>query len=176
MDEDLTDLSDQANLRVAFPTWPKGTPHPPDVQSVAMASLSMLAEELLLGSGAPITVVRFARDGLSIWRLDALAHITIEDFVRACARAFEPHAYAIAVVQPMRRAGDARVAGLHCRAAFGDDFIEVQGDAVQPAIDALPVVPSWTARRGQARTDAARWIGVPPTTWIALPMISRHDA
>lgn len=174
--DDVRDLTDEANLRVAFNVLPKGVPLPSDVDETARLAIALLQRDLLYGDGAPINVVRFAKDGVSLWLLDNLSHISIEDFVRAVARAFEPHAFAIAVLQPMTKVADKKVYGLHCRAAHGDALIELRGDAVDGAIDEARSIPSWQLRRGQATTDDGRWIGVPPKVWVALPMITRHEA
>lgn len=171
------DLSTHANLRAAFNLWPPGTPLPTVVDDVARAALALTLTDLLRGRGANVQIVRFADDEVSVWLLDALDGVTLQDLVRAVAGAFEPAAFAIGAVQPMRADGDPTVRGVHCRAMLGDAIIELTGKVT--GLAGPPEqrdVPEWTPRRGHAHADEARWLGVPPTVGISLPMLGAAQA
>ena len=170
------DLSGPANLRAALNVWPADKPlSTPD--DVARAAFAITLGDVLAGEGAAINLLRFAEDGGSVWLLDALEGVSIEDFVRAVAGVFEPAAYAIAVIQPMYAPGDPALRGVTCRAALGDDVIELTGEvAPVPGQPDARHVPQWNVRRGRTHTDAARWIGVPPTVEVRLPMFGVGEA
>lgn len=169
------DLSAAANLRVAFDVWPPGAPLPATLDDVARAAFAVTLSEVIAGRAATVNLVRFAADGASVWRLDALEGVGVEDFVRAVVQAFEPHAFAVAVVQPMKAQGDPTVRGVHCKAMLGDEVIELVGDVVDGPLHARSV-PTWRRRAGRATDDRGRWIGVPPTVEIRLPMRDAADA
>jgi hypothetical protein len=171
-DDDFRDFSGLANLRAAFDVWPAGQALPANVDDVARGAFALTLRDLLNGRGATVNLVRFADDGVSVWLLDALDRVTLEDFVRAVAGAFEPAAFAVAVVQPMKAPGDPTVRGVHCRAMFGDDLLDLSGEVAgaDGPVDARGV-PNWTVRKGRANDDRGRWIGVPPTIEIRLPML-----
>lgn len=172
-----SDFTRRANLRAAFDLWPPGRPMPTTADDVAKAALGLTVGDVFAGRGAPLMVLRFARDDVSMWLLDALAGVSIEDFVRAVARRYEPHAYAMAVVRPMWAAPDPTVRGVTCRAVCGDDLVEVTG-RVQGA-DGPPderALVDFEARAARLTEPKTRWIGVPPTVDVDLPMLDAGEA
>lgn len=172
-----SDFTRRANLRAAFDVWPVGAPLPATAEDVARGALALTLRDVVAGSAATVHLVRFAEDGVSLWLLDALAGVRIEDLVRAIARLYVPSAYAVAVVQPMRTPGDTTVRGVHVRAAHHDDLIELQGDVVgaDGPLEGRSIV-TWTARSTRLTDVRARWIGVPPTVDIDLPLLDAGEA
>ncbi len=126
---------------------------------------------------APLNIVRFADDGVSIWMVDHLGQLRLDDFVRAIAQVHLPAAHAVAVVQPLRQGGDPTLRGVHCRAAYHDEIIELSGEV--EGAGGPPEgrsVPKWRVRTGRVTDDRGRWIGVPPTVPIELPMLDAAEA
>lgn len=174
---DLHDFSVDANLRAAFDVWPKGRALPRTAEEVARAGFALLLRDLLHDRAAPLNIVRFADDGVSIWMVDNLGRISLDDFVRAVAQIHLPPAHAIAALQPMRAEGDAAIHGVHCRAAFHDDIVELAGEV--EGSEGPPEgrsVPKWKMRSGRVNDDRGRWIGVKPTIEIELPMLGAAES
>ena len=172
IDQNRTQLT---NLRAAFGLWDEGKPLPRDARSVARAALQITVGDMLRGRGANLILVRFADDDVSEWRLDALHRLAMVDLIRAVAGALEPAAYAIALIQPMHAPSDPTLRGVHCRAACGDELFELTGDVVyNPGQESS--IPTWAGREGRVTDPTGRWIGVPPTVPIALPMLGVGEA
>ncbi len=169
---------DPSNLRAAFDVWPADRPAPESVDDVLRGALAVTGAEILRGPRALLFILRVADDGASLWKADALPPgVSVEDLVRAIAGQFEPAAHAMAVVQPMRAPGDPTVRGVWGRAMLGDDVVEARGKV--EGADGPPEarkVHRWELRHGRATDDRGRWIGVPPTVAIHLPMLDAAEA
>lgn len=168
---DDLDLTARANLRAAFDLWPAGRPLPRDVDAVARAALELALGDVLGPRATTVHLVRFAEDDVSVWLADAIEPVSLDDFVRAVAGFALPPAYAVAALLPMRAGGAAAppgapVHGVVLRAACGDALIELVGHVERPG-----EVARWSARHGRAHDDRGRWIGVPPTVEVSLPML-----
>lgn len=177
MSDDWIDLSHTTNLRVDLQAWPAGYPLPKTLHELAKAALDLTVPRLLAGLGAPIHLVRFATDGVSVWLADAPPPSGLEDFARAAACAFEPAAFAVGIVQPMTADGDATPRGVHCKLAFGDELIELQGPiegADGPAEQRR--VPGWQVRTGRVTDPKARWIGALPSVPLRLGPLGAAEA
>src|SRR4029079_10005854 len=110
--------------------------------------------QLTAGRGAPIMLVRYATDSVSIFMLDTLDQVSPDDFVRAVSSRFDPPAFAMALVRPVTRNGSMTMVGVHCRAMFGNSVVEVsatlEGDADSPTGKSLS---NWKRTHGRAMDD-----------------------
>lgn len=165
------------NLRAAFFPMPAEAQLPTNADEVAQHTWSMLVHSVLKGESAPVSMVRYADDGVSSWLMDDLEGIAFEDLIRAVVRFAEPHAYAFAVVQLLREVASERVVGLDCRACFGDEFVMLRGmlEGMDGPVQQRRVVGLKRLTR-TVTADADRWIGVPPTVHIHLPFLDAGDA
>ncbi len=176
-DEGFQDFSSRANLRVAFDVWPAEAPPPSSAADVVRGALRLTVGDLLGERLAPLVVLRFSTDGVSLWCMDGLMGVTIEDLVRGIGAAFSPPAHALAVVESATSQPDGLLRAVRCRAMFGDDIVECVGEVV--GADGPPAgrsIPRWKERRGTASDDRARWIGVPPTVELRFPMLDAAEA
>ncbi|MFM2247244.1 MAG: hypothetical protein RL071_3318 [Pseudomonadota bacterium] len=170
------DLTAIIGLRAQLDAAPAGPPLA-SADEVARSALGLTLGALLAGQGGAFQIVRFAEDGGSVWVADGLKGLSMDDLVRAIAGALQPPAYAMALVQPLRAAGDPTIRGVQCRAMRGDDIAELRADvtgADGPA--AGRGVGAWAGRRGRTSDDRSRWIGVPPTVPVTLPMLGVAEA
>ncbi len=162
---------DEHGLRMYYDVWDPGRALPGTVNEVAREALALAASDVLQGYIDGVGIARFAKDGVSLWTLSNPGDLPFEDILRAISRAFEPEAYALAVVEAMFTEDTGAVGGLRCRAALGDDLIELKGVRTGPNSTG-----EWTLRRGRVEDDRGRWLGVPPTVPIELPMLGAAEA
>lgn len=177
MGETWSDGSAQMNLRVRLDIWPPGQRLPRDATEAGLAAVKSFWSATRRDDAPAVRMVRFAEDGVSDWQMDAIVGVDLNDMVRAVATAFEPHAYGVVVVQPMRAPGDPTVRGVAALSAWREALVSLQGE-VQGLDGPLEArsVGRWTRREAQIHDDRARLIGVPPSVEVRLPLLGAGEA
>lgn len=177
MDDSEEGWADVGYLHANLEAWPAGEPLPTDPEELIEATVHLVLADLLCDTTSAVWVVRFARNGASVWMLDSLKNTTLTELMRGIAAMIDPPPFAMMWLQPKRAPGDPTVRGVHMRGMFGDELVDLHGDVEGlhgPA--ALRRVASWQLREMTVTQDRDRWMGVPPAFALRLPPANDVEA